>query len=50
MCQTIRRWRLDRRYRATVRELSSLTVGQLRELGIRPAEIHRLAFESARAA
>jgi uncharacterized protein YjiS (DUF1127 family) len=48
MTETFRRWRSDRRYRATLRELRGLTVRQLRELGIRPAEIQRLAREAAR--
>ena len=48
MTETIRRWRSDRRYRMTLRELHGLTTRQLRELGIRPAEIQRLAREAAR--
>ena len=48
MSETFRRWRSDRQYRATLRELHSLTARQLRELGIRPVEIQRLAREAAR--
>ena len=48
MTETLRRWRSDRRYRATLRELRSLTARQLTELGIRPVEIQRLAREAAR--
>jgi uncharacterized protein YjiS (DUF1127 family) len=50
MTETYRRWRSDRRYRATVRELLGLSARQLSELGIRPAHIQRLAREAARAA
>jgi uncharacterized protein YjiS (DUF1127 family) len=49
MTDFYRRWLSSRRYRTTVRELRSLTVRQLSELGIRPAEINRLAREVARA-
>jgi len=48
MTRTFRRWYSDRRYKATLRELRSLTARQLRELGIRPVEINRLAREAAR--
>lgn len=48
MTETIRRWRSDRRYRTTLRELRGLSARQLRELGIRPAEIKRLAREATR--
>lgn len=47
MTKTLRRWRSERRYRATLRELNGLSAGQLRELGIRPAQIQRLAREAA---
>jgi uncharacterized protein YjiS (DUF1127 family) len=49
MTETLRRWRSDRRYRTTLRELHGLTTRQLTELGIRPVEINRLAREAARA-
>lgn len=48
MTKTYRRWRSDRRYRATLRALTSLTTLQLRELGIRPVEIPHLACEAAK--
>lgn len=48
MSETFRRWRSDRRYRSTLRELSSLSARQLSELGIRPVEIQRLARAAAR--
>ncbi len=50
MTKTLRRWRSCRRYRSTLRALSSLTANQLGELGIRPVEIHYLAREAARVA
>lgn len=40
-----RRWR---RYRETVRELQTLSNDQLRDLGIEPTEISRLAREASR--
>ena len=40
-----RRWR---RYRETVRELSSLTTNELNDLGINRGEISRLAKEATR--
>jgi uncharacterized protein YjiS (DUF1127 family) len=49
MTEIYRRWRFDRRYRTTVRELRGLTARQLSELGIRPADIQRLAREAAHA-
>ena len=49
MTKTYRRWRSTRRYKATLRALSSLTARQLSELGIRPVEIQHLAREAARA-
>jgi uncharacterized protein YjiS (DUF1127 family) len=48
MTKVLRRWRSDRRYRTTLRALSTLTARQLSELGIRPVEINRLAREAAR--
>jgi uncharacterized protein YjiS (DUF1127 family) len=48
MTKTLRRWRSERRYRTTLRELRGLSARQLRELGIRPMEIQRLAREAAR--
>ncbi len=48
MTKTLRRWRSCRRYRTTLRQLSSLTARQLNELGIRSVEIHHLAQEVAR--
>ena len=48
MTKSLRRWRSGRRYRTTLRALSSLTARQLRELGIRPVEIQHLAREAAR--
>ena len=50
MTKQLRRWRSCRRYRTTLRALSSLTAGELRELGIRPVEIHHLAREASRLA
>jgi len=50
MKRTIRRWRSERRYREILRELRAMTALQLNELGIRPLEIQRLAWEAARAA
>ena len=44
----IRCWRSERRFRSTLRELRRLTFQELSELGIRPAEIQRLAREAAR--
>lgn len=49
MPDTIRRWRAERRYRTTLRELRGLTERELRQLGIRPSEIRRLARDAARA-
>lgn len=48
MNKAIRSWRRARRYRATVRELKALSPRQLRALGIRSAEITRLALEVSR--
>jgi uncharacterized protein YjiS (DUF1127 family) len=50
MKRKIRRWRSERRYRETLRELRAMSARQLSELGIRPLEIQRLAREVARAA
>ncbi len=47
MTNTLRRWRSSRRYKATLRALSSLTARQLGELGIRPVDIQHLAREAA---
>jgi uncharacterized protein YjiS (DUF1127 family) len=44
----IRQWRQKRFYRTTVRELRSLPPQGLKELGIPPAEINRLACAAAR--
>jgi len=49
MTKHLQRWRSCRRYRSTLRALSGLTAGELRELGIRPVEIQHLAREAARA-
>lgn len=49
MTKSLRRWRSDRRYKATLRALSNLTARQLSELGIRPVDIQRLAREAASA-
>ncbi|HEX9904433.1 MAG TPA: DUF1127 domain-containing protein [Propylenella sp.] len=48
MTETLRRWRSERRYRATLRALRGLSARQLKELGIRASEIQRLAREAAR--
>ncbi len=50
MIVLLRRWRSDRRYRATLGALSRLSRSQLAELGIRPYEVRRLAREAARVA
>ena len=50
MTKSLRRWRSERRYRATLRELRGLTARQLSELGIRHTEIQRLAREAAQTA
>jgi uncharacterized protein YjiS (DUF1127 family) len=49
MPDTFRRWRAKRRYRTTLRELRGLSERELRQLGIRPAEIGRLALHVSRA-
>ena len=48
MTKAIRSWRQSRRFRATVRELKALSPRELRALGIRPADISRLALEASR--
>jgi uncharacterized protein YjiS (DUF1127 family) len=48
MPDTFRRWRAERRYRVTLRELRGLSERELRRLGIRPTEIRRLALDVAR--
>ena len=48
MPDNFRRWRAKRRYRTTLRELRGLTVRELKQLGIRPSEIRRLAIDVAR--
>jgi uncharacterized protein YjiS (DUF1127 family) len=48
MNTAIRRWRELRRFRTTVRELQTLSPRELRDLGIRRAEITRLAARAAR--
>jgi uncharacterized protein YjiS (DUF1127 family) len=45
---TIQRWRRSRRCHATARQLRKLPPTELRALGIRPAEIDRLACLAAR--
>jgi uncharacterized protein YjiS (DUF1127 family) len=50
MKRVIRRWRCERRYRETLRELRALSALQLSELGIRPMQIKHLAREVARSA
>ena len=47
MPDTFRRWRAKRRYRTTLRELRNLSLRELRQLGIRPGEIQRLARDVA---
>lgn len=44
----IRRLREERRYRSTARQLRALPSKELSALGIPPAEIDRLACQSAR--
>ena len=48
MTKAIRSWRESRRFRAIVRELKALSPSELGALGIRPAEINHLAFETSR--
>ncbi len=48
MTNSLRRWRSGRRYKATLRALSTLSARQLSELGIRPVEIQHLAREAAK--
>lgn len=49
MTKILRRWRSDRRYRATLLALSGMSDRQLAELGISPFEVDHLAREVARA-
>jgi uncharacterized protein YjiS (DUF1127 family) len=44
----IRRWLQARRYRAALRQLTSLPPAELHALGIAPKEIDRLAREASR--
>jgi len=44
----IRTWLRARRYRAALRQLTSLSPADLNALGIVPAEIDRLAREASR--
>ena len=48
MTKALRNWRQSRRFRAMVRELKALSPRELGALGIRPAEINRLALEASR--
>jgi len=47
MTKAICSWRESRRSRAMVRELKALSPRELGALGIRPAEINRLALEAS---
>ena len=47
MLEQIRNWRRTRRYRSTVQELKALSAEELQALGIRPAEIGRLAWAAS---
>jgi uncharacterized protein YjiS (DUF1127 family) len=47
MTMAIRSWRRTRRFRALVRELSSMSASELAALGINPAQIGRLAFAAS---
>jgi hypothetical protein len=47
MTRAIRRWRTDRRYRATLRRLQGLSTRELGHLGIPAADMKRLARELA---
>ena len=44
----IRTWLQTRRYRAALRQLTSLSPAELNALGIAPMEIDRLAREASR--
>jgi uncharacterized protein YjiS (DUF1127 family) len=44
----LRRWLRARRYRAALRQLTSLSPRELEALGITPTEIERLAREASR--
>ena len=48
MTKALSSWRRDRRFRAMVRELKTLSAGELRMLGIPAADINRLALEASR--
>jgi len=48
MAKAIKSWCQSRRFRATVRELKALSARELRDLGIRPDDIFRLALEASR--
>jgi uncharacterized protein YjiS (DUF1127 family) len=48
MTRAIRRWRTDRRYRATLRRLQGLSTRELGHLGIPPTDLKRLASELSR--
>ena len=47
MLEQIRNWRRTRRYRHTVEALKALSAEELQALGIRPAEIGRLAWAAS---
>ena len=47
MLEQIRNWRRARRYRNTMQELRALSAEELKTLGIRPAEIGRLAWAAS---
>ena len=47
MTKFIRKWSRARRYRATLRQLKSLSLRELRALGIAPTEIDHLAFAAS---
>lgn len=48
MTKAIRNWQQTRRFRGTVRQLTTLTSRELRALWIVPGEIERIALELAR--
>jgi hypothetical protein len=47
MTRAIRRWRADRRYRATLRRLNGASTRELDRLGIPATDLPRLARELA---
>ena len=47
MLKQIRDWRRVRRYRTTIDQLRALSPEELGALGIRPAEISRLAWAAS---